>query len=67
MARHSHTMRLYKGNILPYGEYYVRKDNIMYSPENADGLRDKREFPSINQAKKHSRELMGKGFQVTRK
>jgi hypothetical protein len=67
VARHSRTMKLHKGNIIPYGEYYVRHDNIMYTPENADGLRDKREFPSINLAKKRSREIMNKGGQVTTK
>jgi hypothetical protein len=60
-------MKLHKGGILPYGEYYVRHDNVMLSPENQEGLRDKREFPSINLAKKHSRELMNAGGQVTRK
>ena len=65
MPRKSHVMKIYKGNKIPYGEYYVRKDNVVLSPENPDGLRDKREFPSINQAKRHTRELMGKGFQIT--
>jgi hypothetical protein len=60
-------MKIYKGNKIPHGEYYVRKDNVVLSPENPDGLRDKREFPSINQAKRHTRELMGKGFQITTK
>ena len=67
MARHSRTMKLHKGNPLPYAEYYLRHDNIVMSPENQEGLRDKREFPSINLAKRHTRSLMDSGKQICTK
>jgi len=65
VPRKSHVMKIYKGNKIPHGEYYVRKDNVVLSPENPDGLRDKREFPSINQAKHHCLTLMQSGKQIT--
>lgn len=63
----SYTSKVYSGKPLPYAQYVLRHDNVILMPENADGVREKKEFPSINQAKKRSRELMNQKFQITTK